>query len=175
MKTLKLTLTIFIAVAITNSAFYLIVFKPKKVAYIDTGKLYESYKLTKEYNSKLESVFNSRKSILDSLYKKIEQRTEEIKAMKQRKVEDISSLAKLEQEYDYKRAEFEKENQTVSIDYTGKVWNQINKYMTEYGQENGYELVLGANGQGNIMFGDKKLDITESLIKYLNSKYDGIN
>lgn len=54
-----------------------------------------------------------------------------------------------------------------------QVWSRINLYVQEYGTENNYSIVLGTQGNGNIMYAQKELDITDKFIEFANKKYEG--
>ncbi len=65
----------------------------------------------------------------------------------------------LSQEYANKRAVFEEE-----------VWNEINSKVNEYGKLKGYKFILGATGDGAIMYADDAEDITKEVIQFINQK-----
>jgi outer membrane protein len=54
-----------------------------------------------------------------------------------------------------------------------ELWKQINEYVQQFGKENHYKVILGANGTGSLMYSDKALDITPELTSYINSRYAG--
>jgi|GEM_PF-2437702 len=49
-----------------------------------------------------------------------------------------------------------------------KVWNFINREILEFGKSNKYHLIMGATGDGGIMYGEASLNVTEDFIDYLN-------
>ncbi len=53
------------------------------------------------------------------------------------------------------------------------VIKRLNGYIEEYAKEKGYLMVLGANGEGTILYGEKSSDVTDELITYCNEKYSG--
>jgi outer membrane protein len=54
-----------------------------------------------------------------------------------------------------------------------KSWTEINKYIMEYGKENKFDMIHGVSGEGNLMYADEKLNVTDQVIEYMNNKYDG--
>lgn len=54
-----------------------------------------------------------------------------------------------------------------------QVWSRINSYMQEYGVQNNYTIIMGTQGNGNIMYAQKELDITDNFIEFANQKYEG--
>lgn len=53
------------------------------------------------------------------------------------------------------------------------VLNQINSFVEDYGKANNYEVILGANSSGNVLYGETGLDITDELLTAINSSYEG--
>lgn len=47
----------------------------------------------------------------------------------------------------------------------------VKGFIKEYGKENGYTFIYGANESGNILYGKDELDITDEVTKALNDKY----
>lgn len=147
--------------------------KNTKLMYVDMGKLYSEFDLSKELNADLDKVLKARKRVTDSLYEDLRKRTQELKFKEKKSNDEIGRLARMEEEYYYKQQQFEKENQAMSTDYTAKIWNQLNQFVEDYGKENKYTFVFGANGQGNIMYADDKNNITVEVLDYVNNRYNG--
>ena len=147
--------------------------KKPEMFYIEMGKVYEEFNLSKELNKELEDVIKSRKTITDSIYEQLRVKTQDLKYQQKKTMLEVQKLAKYEEEYYYKQQEFEKENQLTVSDYNSKIWKQLNQYISDFGEEKKCEFIFGANGQGSIMFGSKGKNITEEIIKYVNDKYNG--
>lgn len=58
-----------------------------------------------------------------------------------------------------------------TLKYTRGVLNQLNETIRIYAEEHDLDLVLGVTDDGSILYGSKALDITDDLIKLLNSTY----
>jgi outer membrane protein len=144
----------------------------EKIIYVDTGKLVSEFLLAKELNTKMDEIVKARKSITDSLYREMKKLTLDVKMEKGKDVEKLKKLATLEDEYNYKFQEFEKSNKQTSVEYMDRVWGQLNQYVNEFGKKNGCIYILGANGQGNIMFAKEDKNITTDLIQYVNERYE---
>lgn len=54
---------------------------------------------------------------------------------------------------------------------TQAVLEQINTFIEIYGEREGYGIILGTTTSGNVLYGDKSLDITEQLLDALNQYY----
>ncbi len=143
--------------------------------YVDTLKLYSEFEYTKQTNKELEKIVNARKQITDSLYETVRKKTQELKYKKSRSDEDMSFLSGLQDEYFYKKEQFENENQSTVELYNTKIWNQLNTFIQEYGKENHYQLIFGANAQGTIMYGMETLDKTKEIIDFVNKRFNDKN
>ncbi|MEM7106690.1 MAG: OmpH family outer membrane protein [Bacteroidota bacterium] len=51
--------------------------------------------------------------------------------------------------------------------------DQINVFVEQYSQKNGYDIILGTTLSGSVLYGDKTLDITDRLLEALNKNYHG--
>ncbi|MFD2561879.1 OmpH family outer membrane protein [Aquimarina rubra] len=69
--------------------------------------------------------------------------------------------------------ELRKMNEYFSKEVSQQVWNRLNQYIKEYGEANQYKIILGTQGNGNIMFAQDGIDITETVLEYANTKYEG--
>jgi len=49
----------------------------------------------------------------------------------------------------------------------------LNQYIKEYGESKQYKVVLGTQGNGNVMYAQKGIDITAEVLIYSNEKYEG--
>lgn len=52
---------------------------------------------------------------------------------------------------------------------TQTVINDINDFVKSYGKEKGYRVILGATGNGSIMYAEDGADLTEEVLEQLNA------
>lgn len=148
---------------------YLILGKSQKdkVVYVDNLELFAGFRMKAELEKKYTEVESLRKAILDSIYIEIKIKAE---------LKDASaseSLTMLKKEFLMKKELFDKENAETMANYNTQIWNQLNEYTKQYGKEHGYEFILGANGQGVLMYADDTKNVTKELIQFSNAKFDG--
>ena len=69
-----------------------------------------------------------------------------------------------------------KKQETLTAQYQEKsrkfdeiIWGEINRILSEYGKKNGIDFILGAKGDGNIMFASDRCDITEEVLNYMKT------
>ncbi|MCB0711041.1 MAG: OmpH family outer membrane protein [Ignavibacteriae bacterium] len=53
-----------------------------------------------------------------------------------------------------------------------KVMSHINECVRRYAEEHGYDVIYGATVEGSILYSKEALDITDELIKILNTEYE---
>jgi outer membrane protein len=142
-----------------------------KQVYIKTAEVFDAFSLQKELKTKLQNAQSARQAIVDSLELKLT-------AMASSQSFDYENpddeFLSIRQVYQQKKQEFEESTQQQSQEYDRQIWNQLNQYITDFGKDNNYDMIFGANGQGNLMYASDARDITEELIDYINQKYERI-
>ncbi|WP_052595051.1 OmpH family outer membrane protein [Aureispira sp. CCB-QB1] len=152
--------------------------KQPKIAYVKSIYLVENYNGTKEAYQVLQKKVVGWQSNLDSL-----KHTYEITI--DRYNQEKSTLRKealnsLEQELMLKRQNLENYQAIVQQKQleedkklTEGVYAQIDSYLKTYAKEKGYDLVIGANAEGTVLYGSNSFDITEEILAIINQKYSG--
>lgn len=154
----------FIAIlALVISVFNFVGAKKDKTGYVLLNDLYETFEMSKEFKVKIKAVENKRNVILDSL-KLVVYKAEKL---------GPKEFEYAKQLYFFKEQEFEKSNEQVKAQFDEQIWKQINQYLSEYGAENNYSYIYGANGDGSFMYVKPSHNITEDVTKYINKKYKG--
>jgi outer membrane protein len=125
----------------------------KKIVYVDIGKLLDGYKLKKDLEAESTQNLYRIKNVVDSL-----------KMMQKAGAGPMvdSQLATAEgafnEYYSYSSQEISK-----------KVWERLNPLLEQFGKDRKLELVIGANGAGTVLYGDKQADVTEEATRYVNA------
>lgn len=152
---LIIVLIIFIALKLNPSK--------SKIIYVNNVKVFEGFNMTKELKKVGEKEFNNRKLHLDSLYSKLQS-------------PEISSLDKknLMQLFIQEKEELNQFNDYFGAEQSSKIWARIRSYSSEFSKENDYQIILGSDNKGNVLFADESIDITNDLLTYINKKYEGL-
>lgn len=53
------------------------------------------------------------------------------------------------------------------------VLTQVNSFVEEYAKANDLDIVMGTTLSGNLLYGNKSMDVTEDLLEKLNERYKG--
>lgn len=51
--------------------------------------------------------------------------------------------------------------------------DQVNIFIKKYAEREGYDLILGVSGNGNIVYGAEAIDLTDQILEALNREYSG--
>lgn len=128
----------------------------KEVVYVDTIVLVEEYHMKQELTSKMQRAFDIKKGLYDSL--------------KTYFVVDTANMDVRRQLFDLEEQLSELEEQYNQLNVT--VWNRINPLLAQFGAENGYDIIVGANGMGTVLYGKPDKDITQEVLAYINKEYE---
>jgi outer membrane protein len=142
-----------------------------KTGFISLSQIYEKFPLKKEMETKVDNMKNYRKSIADSMAWHLKSVSQ---ALNQNATEEqVREFQRERQALAEKKEFFEQDNQRALQETNVKIWKQINQYIKDYGEQNGYDYIYGADGTGTLMYADKKNDITTDVSLYVNKRYAG--
>lgn len=140
--------------------------KKDTVVYVDNIQLFSGFKMKVELETKYKEVERIRKSILDSIYT-------ELKLKADMPNMNVEALNTMKQEFLMKKELFNKENSETMTQYNDQIWNQLNEYTRQYGEQEQYDFIFGANGQGIIMYAKDTKNVTKELLQFANEKFSG--
>jgi outer membrane protein len=129
------------------------------VVFMDNFKIFEGFEMKKDYDLLIEKEMAGEQRSLDSLARSLDGVTNSIE-LAARKTE----LYERQQQFDQQFGE-------LSDTYTKEVYARLNEYITAYGKEKGFKIILGSTGVGNVMYVDTTVNVTADLLKYANSRY----
>ncbi len=144
-----------------------------KTAFVKLEKIFEEYLLTIEVKKEVKKVQLLRKHQLDSLELNLKIIRKNLLAMDKVSNQAQYHFDELVNEYKEKESEINQLNMSLESKYETEIWNRVNSGIEEYGKEKGYQYIFGTKGDGNLMYADDNLDITNEVIVYLNKNYEG--
>lgn len=144
------------------------------IVYIQNLKLYSEFDLAKELDMQLQTFSNSRTRELDSLSMSLKNLTSELEQMNEIPAETYQYYNDLRNAVMFREKSYEEELMSMSQEYDQQIWDRLNGYVKTFAEENDYDMILGATGDGNLMFAKDTLDITDELIMYCNNHYNGV-
>ncbi|MDG1246346.1 MAG: OmpH family outer membrane protein [Polaribacter sp.] len=176
MKKASLPLAIIAILIALGSFFYNQ--NTSKLVYVDVNKLLDGYKRTKVVRAEFEAKAKTLKSNVDSLVagwqKELKLYEKERAKMSKKELALTQELLgnKQQQINNYQQA-IQQQVQEEDKKATQTVINDINDFVKEYGKKNGYPIIFGASGSGNIMYADEKSDLTAKVFEGLNAEFEG--
>lgn len=147
-----------------------------KLAYVELDKVYSGFDLKKKLEKKLENVLQSRKTVIDSMEVQLKALSGLIGTMNEKDPVRRMKIEEFEykkQAYFQKKKMFEEDNQRASQDYDQQVWKQLNQFVKDYGKQQAYDYLFGAEGSGSLMYAKDAHNITEEVTNYVNQRYSG--
>ena len=145
----------------------------KQVAVVDLPLVYASFDYKKELMTEYESIAQKIEFQKDSLNNAINQVEINLKnstyndTEKSRLYEQAYSAYISSKEY----MDFRKDS--IAQAYTGKIWKHLNSYVADYGKAHDYQVIIGMQGNGNVMYVKESTNITDQVLAYANEKYNG--
>ncbi len=149
-----------------------------KIAYVEVDSLMSQYKYCKDFTAILQKKSNNARNTLNQKGQKLQaaaanfqqklnsngftsrEQAASVQAALQRQQEDLQELQnRLGSELDAETAK-----------YNAALRDSLQNFLRDYNKTKKYDLILSKAGD-NILFADKKLDITADVINGLNKRY----
>lgn len=146
--------------------------KIPKTAYITTSKVYDNFHFKNELETKFEKVKVARSHHLDSIKLRLQLKYKELEGQDQQSTE-WENFRLMREQYFSKEAEFEKLSAELLQQYNDQIWERLNQYIKEYGEQNGFTYIFGASGEGSLMYALEGENVTDQIIDYVNERYEG--
>lgn len=175
MKYLSPALIALNVVLLAVVAYVLLGKSPNKIYYVDSNKLLKEYTEMSDARNEFKEKSSGWKSNVDTLTVQIEKQIQgyekEASSMteKERKLSRELINTRQRELMEYQRA-VESQAGQEEQKIMGKVLNNVNTYLLEYGKKKGCSYVLVA-ANGNIAYGEESLNVTDEVIKELNARY----
>ena len=137
----------------------------KKIAVVDAIKVFNSFKMKQEMESKTSGMLNALGHQVDSLKSDLAGKS---------RVKDFpkEELQKLYLQCRDAQGRFEQTYQQTNQEINEEVWKRLNPLIDDYGKDGNYRLLIGANGMGSVLYNDDYYDRTKEVIDFVNKKYE---
>ena len=148
----------------------------EKVAVVRSGVVIENFLGVKEAQHAYQNQLNQWQAELDTLAANVDRRA----AAYQRDLETMSDQERQMREADLNRLITQSNNYKARVEEQAAAkneeimqgaLNQINEYLAQYAEAEGYDIVLGTTTSGNILHSVDRCDITDNIIAGLNEQY----
>lgn len=160
---MKIVTTVTIAMILAATLWYAHHTRPH-LAYVRSEVLINEFAGMQEARQQYEQKQQQWQAHLDTLradYARLEQASGS--------ADELAFVARNIQQYTIRTEQLAREEDQQM---TQAVLDQVNAFVEQYGEEQGYDLILGTTQSGNLLYGDAALDITEELLRALNHHYN---
>lgn len=137
--------------------------KEEKIVVVDAIRLFNGYTMKTDLEKTEESKLRFLGNTADSLERVLKAFSENSTSAPDPGMINAYKMAKMTLE-----SEYEASNKEINQ----QVWNRLNILLNDYGKAKHIGIIIGANGMGSVLYNDQVNDITEDVIKYVNSIYE---
>lgn len=146
-----------------------------KLAYIDLDTVMSEYNemtaLGEELALKQQEMTGELETMQISFQKKVEEYYNNVAKMSAaKKAETEQSLQQEGQMIQGRQQQISQLLQQENLERSEVLIKKMDSIVAEYSKSKGLNLVFGTQGQGTVMYGDEKLDITQNIIEILNTE-----
>jgi outer membrane protein len=157
-------------------SFYFHLSPRQKIVYVNTGKLLLEYQGMKEAQAAFReksALWQANADTLTAEFEKAVQKYESQKhslTAKETQLTEALLRSKQEQLVQYREA-IQQKAAEEDKKLQEQVLSRINAFIKDYGKKQAYSIIMGATTMGNIVYAEEIMDITDEVVKGLNSNY----
>lgn len=149
----------------------------QKIGFVDNGKVINGYQEKMDLDNKFETINEIFTKKTDSLIQafQMEYNTYEVRSHSMSKSEKEQEFGVISKKQQALQQSIELEQQMLQRNYQTEMDSVIGKvktFVNDYGKNESFQLIIGTSDvSATVMYGEKKLDLTEAVIKALNAAY----
>jgi len=151
-----------------------------KIGYIDSERIFNEYKATKAAQEQFDRDVEAWRKQAEKAEEDLRKMREELES--QRLLLSEQALREKEQALQAKQAEYERFIQSIwgptgkiaqrNEELTKPIIEKIRQVLDKIGREQGFSIIFDA-ADGNIVYGEKSLDLTDQVLAELNKEAEG--
>ena len=177
LKYALLTILFSIVSILTYLLLQIVINGSMRIAYVDSSRLMvgfsEADKINKEIEAEKKQYEENLKALEDSVKAHMGLMSKEYDSASPQNKQELREKLR---EWNVKMNQYQKagaeEIAKKHQEKMGAVIKKMNAFISEYGKEHNYDLILGTTAGGNILYAkESKRDITNEIIKGLNERY----
>lgn len=167
-----------IILALVVAVAWLYLERSPRIAFVQTGHLLTNYQGFKDASQAYRQKSSVWQANMDTLARELnvlkEQYEENKKSFSTREKELTTTLIQTrQQQLDQYRQGISQKAAQEDQEMTGRVVQEINAFLKEYGEKHHYKIIFGATEMGNIVYAEDAIDLTEEVLDALNRRYKG--
>ena len=150
-----------------------------KTAYVEINKVFNSFQMKAELEAKYKQTQKGRDRVLDSLAGNLKIMSKHLTQQKIAKADikkdELYQFEYSREEYLKLKSRYEEDNAALSRQYDNQILAQMTQYVIEFGKKNNYDIILGADGNGSLMYAKDAYNLSDEVILFINNKYKGVD
>jgi len=169
---MKKILLLFVGISLLTSCQ-----KEAKTAFVKTETIFKDYKGIKDqeaifkqqqqaFSIKYDSIIKQWQTEVRDFQQKMQKMNPKQAQKRDRELYEKQLIIQQMQEQESAQLTAEMQRKTDSI------IDKVYEFFDEYGKKNGYRYIYGKNNSGALMYGDSQYDITDAVLKALDSAYE---
>jgi outer membrane protein len=174
-KNITIATLLAVVILLSFSVLYLATYGKQKTGYIVIEQVFNSFQFKKEMQKKYEATKITSNKVIDSLQFELQMLAGKLDKTKDPKKEEVLSFEQKRDEFLKRKQRTTEDLQNLSDEYDKEILTQLNQYMKEYGNQNGYTYIFGNDSNGALMYAHDAENITDQVVSFINSKYQGTN
>jgi outer membrane protein len=138
-------------------------YQTSRLVVVDVFTLVNEFAMKKELEQEETKKFQGLNAQVDSLNALIE------RCKKEQNVSKLQQLSKPFYELQY----IAKQSYDESAEKINRqVWSRLNPLIDDFGKQKDYQVIIGGNGMGSVLYSSEQKNITKELINYVNKRYN---
>ena len=159
-----------------TAAIILVSCNQTKIAYINVEDIMKDYEATKVMQEEMQAKQEQISKELDSISAPFQLEVKEYyenapKMSTEKRAEVEAQLQQKSQAFQTRQQQATQQLQLENQVNGEAITKKIDSFVANYATSNGLGLVLGTSGNGTVMYGDDKLNITTEILEILNDEY----
>jgi outer membrane protein len=154
-------------------------FYSTKTGYIEIKKVFNGFQMKAELEEKYKHTQKVKDQILDSLSFNLKLLSKHLNEQKNAKAdinkEEILQFEYKREEYLKLKNQYQEDNAALSQKFDDQILAQLTQYVIEFGKKNNYDMILGADGNGSLMYSKEFYNVSDEVIIFINNKYKGLD
>lgn len=165
----KLSIIVVGAIAVAALTISIYGLQGDRIVYFDYNKVYNDSDIKNKLEKDLKMVGGKRQSELDSMQMELSFMSKRI-AENTSSAQEVSDFEELKERFLMLQQKYEEESIRLKETYFSQIRKEINDKAILFSEENGYDFVFAAMGDGALMYGKETFDVTDEFKKYVNRK-----
>ena len=144
-----------------------------KIAYIEVDSLMTQYDFAKEYSVTLQKKSNNARNTLTQKGNQLQAAVNNFQQKLQSREQAAgvqSAIERQQRDLQELQARLENELANETQKFNTALRDSLNNFLNSYNKDKKYDMILSKSGD-NILFANKKFDITQDVINGLNKRY----